>query len=313
MLNTIKNMIKEKNNFLEAADIIFEDGSGMNLDDKVILGEANDLIDIDDELPLKEDKDEDLDDKTEESESSDNNDDKDDILNDSISNKSSDDSDDSSADNNDNNNNTNEDNILSSSVDDDNSISDQNNEDNDLSLPGDDLPNPVGRQTGEPINSDNDLLNVEIDLGSNIVKDVLPIPPANARDVVPEDNDILNQHVDSGFGDDEEDHLLSEDQVPMDDSKDGFSDNIYHEAISIGDADPNETTSEEPAPPTDDDTGEVSSEDESPVTAAVKDKVSEINTENPVGKDSKEDLLKKLGNITKSLEDAKKAVMNSIQ
>lgn len=74
-------------------------------------------------------------------------------------------------------------------------------------LGGDDLPTPIGAQTGEPAQLDSsDLLNMEINLTSNTPTDILPIPPAGAIDAIPGNEDEVNptQKVDSGFGGNED-------------------------------------------------------------------------------------------------------------
>lgn len=76
-----------------------------------------------------------------------------------------------------------------------------------LPVPGaDDLPEPIGKQTGEPpISADDDLLNMQVNLGSNTLRDVLPQPPANAADAIGDEDDIMKTRVDAGFGGDEGD------------------------------------------------------------------------------------------------------------
>lgn len=351
MLNTIKTLIQEKTKFLEAADVIFEDVSNLNLDDQIILGleSANDVpMDGGSEevSPVEEDVDENI--KDQEEDSKDNEDENkdddeddhdvedkdDDIINSNIEDESDEVDNPISTDNED---------LLDSDVDD---VPAPTAGEGELSLPGDDLSNtPVSQD-----NADDNLLNVEIDLGSNTVKDVLPVPPANAGDVIPGNDDTTSQHVDSGFSNEnpigqeaeesssvEEEPVIEESSDDEEEIKESFWNNyfssssnnkLYSEAITIGDDDPGEAPTEAPA---EEKPAEGSAEpeaapaentsvpeetpaaEESPVTAAVKDKVSEMDTEAPVQKDSKEDLLKKLGSITKSLEDAKKAVMNSIQ
>ena len=87
------------------------------------------------------------------------------------------------------------------------------------------------------------------------------------------------------------------------------------EAISLGD-DP--TAGDAAAAPSSDTPPDEAPAEDSTVTAAVKDKVAESETTTssvaPMdgGGASKEELLKKLGNITKNLEDAKQAVMQSL-
>lgn len=314
MLGTIRNMIKEKTDLLEAAAIIFEDGSGTNLDDTIVLGEDTDIP--------EDDHVEDDDKNPDEPEAGDDNDTKED-------NQPSDDINDIPI----------EDEPVNepepTPIESDNSLLDVDiSDEGDTPLPGEDLPEPIGRQTGEPINPTDDFLNVEIDLGSNTQKDVLPIPPANAGDVVSGDNDT--QHVDSGFENEDGDNISSgtapaggelpvspatEENVDMIESfltPPGGYVSQYKEAITIGDdageekpADGNEAPPVEDAPPA----GEEPTGEENDVTAAVKDKVAEAEADAPETdtKTSKDELLKKLGNITKSLEDAKKAVMSSIQ
>lgn len=297
----------------------------------------------------------------------------------------------------------------------------------------DELPTPVGMQTGEPINDDiDDLLKAEIDLKSNTLTDTLPIPPANAGEAIASD-DILNQHIDSGFGGDDnptaldgaesslENGIANESagsnqpksgkvemspelkkvlaeaikaraksgdvkRIKLSEVEDFFGesgnnrkiklsdrdketlrnlvksktpitldrldddgpfgangkkpmkpmkiliidesaiDDIMDEevelteAITLDGADPapdaSGTEGGDPAP-TDDSTTPQDpgpETEENPVTAAVRDKVAEADTD-MVGTPSsqKEELLKKLGNITKNLEDAKRAIMDSLQ
>lgn len=354
MLNTIKTLIQEKTKFLEAADVIFEDVSNLNLDDQIILGleSANDVPmdggseevspveeDVDDNLEDHEEDDssKEEDDEVEDDEKDDETKTEDDnIINSNIIDDDPEKDDDSVQNDNDE--------LLDSDIDDTPPATDEG----ELSLPGDDLSNPPVSQGNE----DDNILNVEIDLGSNTVKDVLPVPPANAGDVVPGNDDTASQHIDSGFSNEnpigqeaeesssvEEEPVIEESAEEKDDKEDKSKDTgeeikesfwsnyfsntkVYSEAITIGDDDGGEETSEEkPADgstesetaPVENTPEETPTAEESPVTTAVKDKIAEMDTEEPVQKDNKEDLLKKLGNITKSLEDAKKAVMNSIQ
>lgn len=190
MLNCIKSMIKEKNDFLEAAAIIFEDGSGTNLDDVIVLGEEGPAeIPLEGPTPIVEGDDDD--------ESKDGKKDDDDDHDDDHDEPNKDDGD-----------------IMSQPIDDEPIDSspvvdpgddvldtDIDSVDDNPSVLGSDLPEPIGAQTGEPINPDDDILNVEIDLGSNTVKDILPVPPANAAEALGDGADT--QRVDSGFGNDE--------------------------------------------------------------------------------------------------------------
>lgn len=301
------------------------------------------------------------DDVSEDAETPEDNDDSVDIMNTDISDDSDNDNveDDAEPE-------SSEDDILDSPIDDGSSDDFDN-----LSL--------VGRQTGEPIElTDDDLLSVTIDLKSNTITDVLPVPPDNAGEAV--NDDILSTRVDSGFeeavfnefrfreirGDSPEmdgverlrpkderlqkpaDHQF--DQVELQVIKDlGITppENVYlymmpwefrrkvneykakHgltessdsflEGITLsgdGDAAGNDSTDEPAAddnPPA----------DENEVTSAVKDKVAEAEPDDePMDDESgddlggsssaKEALMKKLSSITKSLEDAKNAVLKSM-
>lgn len=344
MLNTIKDLIKGKSDFLEAAAIIFEDGSGQNLDDVIVLGEEKDATPEMDVDPKENDHDDDDDKEGKED-------------------KEPKDSDEE-GEGDEGKNSPEGDDVGSMTIDDepetssptevpaegDDILNDEiGDPDQPMPLPGSDLPEPMGAQTGEPINPLDDILNVEIDLGSNIVKDVLPVPPANAYEALADNGGT--QHVDSGFGGESNDvtppieefgektGIDKDDKEPKDDKKipeddgsekphkesenylDSFFSTPMTEAITFGDepAAPagGEAAPAEPAPAeapaaTEEPPAEGA---ESEVTSAVLDKVAEADagatTED--SKDAKEDLLKKLGSITKNLEDAKKAVMSAIQ
>lgn len=70
------------------------------------------------------------------------------------------------------------------------------------SLDGDDLPTPMGLQTGEPAQAgDDDILGVTLDLATNTQTDTLPIPPKDAADAIDGGSD--KHYVDAGFGGDE--------------------------------------------------------------------------------------------------------------
>jgi len=369
MLNMIKGIINQKKDFLEAAELILEDGLRNNLDDMIILDEKpfteNEEIDTDviteddnDEVEEKDNKD----DSSEDSESN-----KVDTTN--MMDEPIDDQPDPSSDENnsidlldepieDDPTSPNIDNPVSNNepVIDDNPIP----EEQPLPLPGDNsLPEPVSNVTGEPV-ADDGLTSMEIDLGTNTPKDILPVPPSNAGDTVVSD-DLLDQRIDSGFGgngvaedagsnpvsttipttiddggdlwnesieDDEDDKKSKE----VDESKDDDllntpieeSNDLLNEAISLSgdnsseaESDPNgdaaidalngETPTE--APPVEE---EVPADNT--VTAAVKDKVAEAETPTESSPEvSKDEIMKKLSNITKNLEDAKNAVMKHIQ
>lgn len=296
MLNGIKAMINEKKSFQEAAEVIFEDASGANLDDLIVLGEDTDLPEPDDDN------------------------DNDDVKNEPEDNSSNDDiipEDNSKNDNNDSSNND----IIDTPI--------TNNEgdglEEPLPIPGDDtLPTPVGKQTGEPITDTDDILNVSIDLKSNTVSDVLPVPPSNAGEAIASD-DILSQKIDSGFGNEEP--VSTQPEIDDDLLNENIEDGSYTEAITLdGEGKSNsgdeggEGNSDLPDDGSSDEGG--SEGEENSVTKQVRDKVEESETteEPPLDDTSsndsnKGDLLKdlsnKLGNITKSLEDAKK-VVNSL-
>lgn len=554
MLSTIKNMIKEKTSFLEAANIIFEDGSGMNLDDQIILGEETDTSSQESDnkdyveskliktiatnklpkeaqnilmdavakkiksaptvsLDILDDMDDDDDDSEVKKESvefecftegfkliklksslfkdasketknkineiikskvpislselendgdgkkpieptkilititegTEENDDEEESDNEPTEEPTSDKDDllDSEVDSEPETNPEHKDDLLDSEVDANPDEGQQPNTgiDEIPNQPGLGIPTPMGAQTGEPINPLDDIANVEIDLGSNTMKDTLPIPPAGASGVVPEDENNPSQHVDSGFG--ESADVLSTiesikstingyDADVIDDSNQSgagtilvklFTDNYsdeevgkiiitlmnfasnnggtfsididerntthklymkltfpslvststtkpssslnpestsssseeceqgeaataptptyvesyfsslglgskaYQEAITLADNDEESNDSNDNSDTTQSENNNASKEpaEESPVTSAVKDKVSdseeELDSFNDVdedisseeGSEARIEILKKLGSITKNIEDAKKAVMNSIK
>lgn len=158
MLNTIKDLIKQKTAFQEAADLILEDEQ---IDDSIILlHEESEDLEISEDAPTEEENKEDApeegevpaengDDQSAETPAEDKPEDK----------------------------------------PEDGDILDQPIED--------ELPEPVGAQTGEPAEiGDGDILSTEIDLATNTPNDTLPVPPAGAADVVPGAD---TTRVDSGF------------------------------------------------------------------------------------------------------------------
>lgn len=218
MLSMIKSLIQEKTSFMEDANLILEN-TMPELDDSIILGESYNDMDYDALVEDGEDTSIDSGDDigdvaTEDDDSHEEPDgdevpggepdgDEDDIMGQNLDN----DSDDA----------TRQPEPIDTGVDSDDDIMNQ--------TLGDELPEPIGAQTGEPINDDNDILSMNIDIGSNTPTDILPIPPANAADAVPDDsNDIMSQRVDSGFGGDNmpSDHSAEENgegaDVPSDDS-----------------------------------------------------------------------------------------------
>ena len=170
MLNGIKNMINQKLAIQEAADAILRESCNMDIDDLIVLGEDSEMEnpvieeddDVTDDIPMdKEDSPESL-------PGDDNND------------EGEDEDDEDSPAGTDNDPGESDD-IMNSEID-------------------MDIPTPVGRQTGEPVNDDiGDLMQMEIDLTSNTMSNLLPIPPSNADEAIISD-DIGTQHVGSGFG-----------------------------------------------------------------------------------------------------------------
>lgn len=316
MLNNIKSMILEKKEFQDAASIIFEDGIG-NLDDQIVLGEENEMPDQDSDTEPTEP----IDHEDEPGEPED---------------EGPEDTEPPAEE------------PASTPETPEEPVSDPapaqpepGPSEEPMGLPGDgdELPTPVGKQTGEPIEDKDDLLDVSIDLKSNTIRDVLPVPPANASEALGgEEDDLLDQRIDSGFGGDNEPSSEPAPQPEVDMNpaqppentetpeepvapvESGEPEEQMTEAITLG----NDAPAGDPAPEADTpgDTADTPPDDgteppaeENSVTSAVKDKVDEITSDE--GGDntsvSKDDLLKKLGNITKSLEDAKKAVMNTLQ
>lgn len=277
MLNMIKNIIKEKKVFQEAAELILEDEA---IDDSIILGNDDSLPeeDTEDEKHEDEGKEKSIEEPTEE---------------------------------------PNED-PLNLPLD-------------DPSTPGETLPEPVGAQTNEPAEAGDDIiLSTEIDLNTNTPNDTLPTPPVNATDAIEGGTD--NARVDSGF-EGEEEHP-ADDESLLDTPIDNEGENepteessVISEAITVGNEyteDGKPAAEEKEAEKTaDEQTAEDSSieiaeepaeekEEDNPVTAAVKDKVSEINAEDEAAvnnSDAKEALFKKLSSLTKGIEDVKASLL----
>lgn len=301
MLNSVKAMILEKQEYLEAAQIIFEDAVDVDIDNLIILNESaedpedeNDMDDIKDVEKNENDEDEVSDPSPEE-----------DLGGTEIT-------------DNDEPDEPAEDDVLNSPI--------GNNEDEPTLADDGDLPDIVGKQTGEPIRDDiDDFLNVSVDLRSNTITDVLPVPPNNAGEAIASD-DILSSRIDSGFGNEEDLPFTAssnDDDIMNENMEESYtidtSDDLFSEAISLDGGsesadEPDDEKSSEETP--DEDLGNTPEDiGENEVTSAVRDKVAEADVaeEGEVKSTSKEDLLKKLGSITKSLEDAKRAVMNTIQ
>lgn len=168
MLNMIKDLINEKTNFLDDGDIIFEDATNGQIDDSIVLGEENSM-----EESEEDNNDEENEFELKDEDDSSDDEDKDETLEDS---------------------NNNDEDVIDSSPKEDELPSTNNS---------DDFEQPVDSTYDEPISTNDDIddiLNVEIDLKSNTMSDVLPVPPANAAEAVPgDDDDIMNTRIDSGF------------------------------------------------------------------------------------------------------------------
>lgn len=171
MLNMIKNLINEKTSFLEEASMIYEDATSGQIDDSIILGEDT----SDDEVKSGEDSNE-----------------KEFEIRDEDENDSFEDENEAEED--------------EGHSDEDSDIMDTPVE-NEPETPGDsnDLLNQSINSTDNqdtPHDDVDDILNVEINLKSNTMSDVLPVPPASAGEAVPSDDDTLNTRIDSGFEND---------------------------------------------------------------------------------------------------------------
>lgn len=376
MLNGIKDQIKKQKEMLEAAEIIFEDGSGRNIDDQIVLGQtaqpfnedADPAPEDDGELKLdgEEGANPDEGDGHEDGDGDDTPIDTADI--------GADDADPAEGQEKPEDGPSEPDDIGNEPAEEPAEpapktapisaagAGDSGSEP--LPMPGNDLPEPVGRQTGDPAQDDN-VVDVNLDLQSNTIRDVLPVPPAGAASAVVSDQ--MDQHVDSGFGGDGEQPAAQPETPPTEGSdtppasppasepvpatetgpagsEDIGNDSVEDpkpvtEAITLGgdaggeaapaaegekpaeggdtapltaaDAGTDPVPTEEPAGDPAAEPAPDEGEGENPVTAAVRDKVAESETPSPEA--NKEELLKKLGNITKNLEDAKKAVMSAIQ
>lgn len=355
MLNMIKSIIQEKAALKENAELILE-GTMPNgaLDDAIVLGEEVNDFDFDALIEAGEEPEVDMSDVNDES------DETDDVSQEKLN----------DPEETDNKPDETETDIMNASIDDADINADparnpepidtgvDGNEDNIMNQPvdmDDTLPTPVGAQTDEPINDDNDILSMTIDMGSNTPSDILPVPPAAAADAVPDDSDdIMNQRVDSGFsgegiesGEESSEEDITEsasyenakkfvdsrnkkaEQEKIDAKTEAFCQFVqdmrqkaFMEEISLGgdDSAPADEIAEAPAEDASTDvsadTDTAPSEEESPVTTAVKDKVAEADaadevTTAPSGS-SQQEIMNKLSNITKNLEDVKKSIMQSI-
>lgn len=219
MLNGIKTLINSKIAMQESASVILENSSMMDLDDAIVLGEEGDVDlpieeeDENDTTPVLDNEESGEDSESPEDDNKDENEDKnepesvpgaepeedDDLMNHEI---------DSTEPNKDDNDNDGSDNSIDTSDPMNDEIEDT-------------LPEPIGKQTGEPVaDDDNDLMNMEIDLSSNTMSGILPVPPSNASDAVVSDE--MSTSVESGF---EGDNPVAESAANSDKNKGNKWDN----------------------------------------------------------------------------------------
>jgi len=300
MLNTIRDLINQKREFMESAAILYEDMTEINLDDNQLFSEAEDDEEdlSEDDADGEEDDDDDEEDETPEGEENE------------------------------------MDGIMNSPLDVD-------------AVGGEEqLPAPAEI----PAQDDIDLMDVTVDLRSNTVTDVLPVPPMNASDALTDD--VMSVKISSGFGDDdatgseaEGDEDLAVESADLDlmnlvitegdsecksdsDCKDDEKeekeekkkekkekmeestnelDDIFNEAITLGDDAGGEEGAEEPA-------AEEGGGEEN-VTDAVMDKVEEVDEEIPDQEKTvlSNELMGKLAKIQKDIigitEDIRKAIV----
>ena len=329
MLGAIKNLIQQKNDQLSMASVIFEDGSGNNLDDLIVLGEENTfhepeaiteddegIGDVEEGVP-----DEPKEDKPEP---------KGDVMDDDI-----DAEDDQKP----------EAKPEPGPGDDHDVMNDEITGDGDI-MDDQALPDVAGKQTGDPINPDSNIMDVDIDLGTNTIKDVLPVPPANASDAIADSDGKDSQKVDSGFGDIGDEELDDEFDEPGPKDKEECGDDLmsediddYTEAITLGadnadggSAGGNGGAEDGAVAPASGGDVNVSADDadggsaggagapadagvENDVTSAIRDKVEDAtsDTSGGTGSTSKDAVMKKLSSITKSIEDAKQSVLDAFK
>ena len=330
MLKNIKAMILEKESELENAELIAEEVTFHHVEDEVLLQENHTVT------PVFLESDDDDDEDEEESKELDDSDILDKKINDDEPDDEEDDKDEEPPL---------EDAPISDEEDPETPSLDTEEEpappeeDDDDDLGNAELPDPIGAQTGDPIQNDNDLLSTEIDLGSNTMKDTLPVPPNNASDVVDSDE----HHVDAGFGnepiEDDTDEIELSDKlrelvdrangtsVRIDELKDLLRGSSMMEAISIGDENIDSDTNndnKEDEKNTEEKPDEETPPDDNLVTQAVKDKVAELevptdepmsdgNTDAPTSSAATKDaIFKKLSKLTKDIEDAKSQLIDQM-
>lgn len=196
MLNTVKEMIKKQNAYMEAADFIFEDGSNRNLDDEIILGNhpyteaEEDMEDFNDtpepeeveeEETQEDDKETSLEDEPIDDENGPEQIEPEDVAEEPMDEEEPDMGGDPS--------------MAPSSP-----------------VPGLDLPDGIGNF------SDSDMIDVNLDLQSHTLRDILPIPPAGAAEAI--DDDSMVTRVDAGFGGEEPEPPMEEPAAPTPDLAD---------------------------------------------------------------------------------------------
>ena len=333
MLKNIKAMILEKESELENAELIAEEVTFHHVEDEVLLQENHTVTPV-----FLESDDDDEDDEEESKELDDS-----DILDKKINDDEPDDDEDEEDE---------EPPIEDAPISDEEDGDEEDPEtpsldseeepappEEDEDLGNAELPDPIGAQTGDPIQNDNDLLSTEIDLGSNTMKDTLPVPPDNASDVVDSDE----HHVDAGFGnepiEDDTDEIELSDKlqdlidrtngtsVRIDELKDLLRGSSMMEAISIGDDNIDSDTNndnKEDEKDTEEKPDEETPPDDNLVTQAVKDKVAELegptdepmsdgNTDAPTSSAATKDaIFKKLSKLTKDIEDAKSQLIDQM-
>lgn len=331
MLDSIKQMIKKQNAYMEASGLIFEDASGRNLDNEIVLGKYN---------PFTEAEVEEMEPVEEEGEDTTPDEGNDDIADDPIDGPSTEETPET----------IDSENIADEPID--NEGIEPVGAEAPMPLPGNDLPEPDPSQEIDPMAN---LISADIDLQSNTLRDILPIPPANAAEAI--EGDTLDTHVDSGFGNSEPpsptpvtssitDETIEGNDNPPDTSDlslddQPIEDQPMSEAITLAgdsssDSDQNIDPNSDPltaagaaadAAGVNSDTGAndnapTGDNGENAVTSAVRDKVAETDSsaDFSMGDDldmgsstsgqGASDLFKKLTDMSKRLEDIKADVFN---
>lgn len=300
MLNMLKNLIKERKTYLEAADLLLEDEE---LDDSIVLGEEGD-----EDIPEESSDDGGSDFSMDEG-----GDDEEDMLNDTLPEPVGAQTGEPAQ--------VGDDDILGATID------LATNTQTDV------LPIPPANATDAIDGSDDDIMNTKVDdtYNDDDSEDLSDFPDEDG-DKPDEDkeDDIMSTPIkDDSEGEDKKDDDESDnkDDADKEESSDEFD--MMSEAISIGGdagAAPPADTQADPnavAPDVAPDTG---AGQDNAVTAAVKDKVGEVAAEPTVDdtgevpteeqpadvEASKNDLLKKLSSLTKNIEDMKTSIINKL-